>query len=118
VHTGEFSVDIPLTNIESSQVSFIAKFQGCWLGGICYPPVEKSTDITLPEVTAGNTINPVKTLPKSVPSVTSTNSEPLNETDKITALLQQDNILWVLASFFGFGLLLSLTPCVFPMIPI
>ncbi|VVM17978.1 hypothetical protein BSPWISOXPB_11328, partial [uncultured Gammaproteobacteria bacterium] len=23
VHTGEFSVDIPLTNIESSQVSFI-----------------------------------------------------------------------------------------------
>jgi thiol:disulfide interchange protein DsbD len=43
---------------------------------------------------------------------------PLNETDKITALLQQDNILWVLASFFGFGLLLSLTPCVFPMIPI
>jgi thiol:disulfide interchange protein len=45
------SVYIPLTNIESSQVSFIAKFQGCWLGGICYPPVEKSTDITLPEVT-------------------------------------------------------------------
>jgi thiol:disulfide interchange protein DsbD len=33
-------------------------------------------------------------------------------------LLQQDNIWLVLASFFGFGLLLALTPCVFPMIPI
>ena len=42
----------------------------------------------------------------------------LNEADQVTALLQQDNLLWVLASFFGFGLLLSLTPCVFPMIPI
>ncbi|VVM19579.1 Cytochrome c-type biogenesis protein DsbD, protein-disulfide reductase (EC [uncultured Gammaproteobacteria bacterium] len=85
--------------------------------GICYPPVEKSTDITLPEVTAGNTINPVKHCQNQY-RVSQTNSEPLNETDKITALLQQDNILWVLASFFGFGLLLSLTPCVFPMIPI
>ncbi|CAC9578257.1 Cytochrome c-type biogenesis protein DsbD, protein-disulfide reductase (EC 1.8.1.8) [uncultured Gammaproteobacteria bacterium] len=118
VHKGEFSVDIPLTNIQSSQVTFIAKFQGCWLGGICYPPVEKSTDIVLSKATESSATDSVKTLPKSVLSATNTNSESLNETDKITALLQQDNILWILVSFFGFGLLLSLTPCVFPMIPI
>ncbi|CAC9506899.1 Cytochrome c-type biogenesis protein DsbD, protein-disulfide reductase (EC 1.8.1.8) [uncultured Gammaproteobacteria bacterium] len=118
VHKGEFSVDIPLTNIQSSQVTFIAKFQGCWLGGICYPPVEKSTDIALSKATESSATDSVKTLPKSVLSATNTNSESLNETDKITALLQQDNILWILVSFFGFGLLLSLTPCVFPMIPI
>ncbi len=28
------------------------------------------------------------------------------------------SFLWVVASFFGIGILLSLTPCVFPMIPI
>ncbi|MGQ3675480.1 protein-disulfide reductase DsbD [Xanthobacter sp. TB0139] len=34
-----------------------------------------------------------------------------------SALLTGDP-LWMLAAFLGFGLLLSLTPCVFPMIPI
>ena len=116
VHKSDFSVDIPLTNIQSSQVNFTAKFQGCWLGGICYPPVEKSTDITLPKAGKSIELKPIKALTELAPIATKT--ESLNETDKITALLQQDNILWVLASFFGFGLLLSLTPCVFPMIPI
>lgn len=42
----------------------------------------------------------------------------LNETDKISNILKQDSLFLILASFFGFGLLLSLTPCVFPMVPI
>ena len=32
--------------------------------------------------------------------------------------LKDKNLLFNIISFFGFGLLLSLTPCVFPMIPI
>ena len=42
----------------------------------------------------------------------------LNETDTIASSLRDENIFLVLITFFGFGLLLSLTPCVFPMIPI
>ncbi len=119
VHKGTFSADIPLKNIQSSKVSFIAKFQGCWLGGICYPPLEKTTEVTLPEPGEVSAVEPVKTPAKPVEAAPeTTNNAPLNDTDKIAALLQQDDILWVLASFFGFGLLLSLTPCVFPMIPI
>ena len=38
--------------------------------------------------------------------------------DKITKILKSKNIFYILVLFFGFGLLLSLTPCVFPMIPI
>jgi hypothetical protein len=41
-----------------------------------------------------------------------------DETSRIAGLFKGDNLALVLASFFGFGLLLSLTPCVFPMIPI
>ena len=37
---------------------------------------------------------------------------------KYDRLFREGNLLFVLLSFFGFGLLLSLTPCVFPMIPI
>ena len=41
-----------------------------------------------------------------------------NETDTITQTLKDGSFLLVLATFFGFGLLLSFTPCIFPMIPI
>ena len=41
-----------------------------------------------------------------------------DESGRIVQLLKDANLWVVAASFFGFGLLLSLTPCVFPMIPI
>ncbi|SMN00919.1 Cytochrome c-type biogenesis protein DsbD, protein-disulfide reductase [uncultured Candidatus Thioglobus sp.] len=112
VHKGELSIDIPLVNIQTKKVTFIAKYQGCWLGGICYPPVEKSTDITL--LAAGVSA----AVERPISTNNQVSDEPLNAADQITALLQQDNFLLVLASFFGFGLLLAFTPCVFPMIPI
>ncbi len=119
IHKGELNIEIPLNNIQAQQVTFIAKFQGCWLGGVCYPPIEKSNTITLP-IQGGDT--PASTDPTTYQAsntqTQNANNIELNETDKVAALLKQDNILWVLASFFGFGLLLSLTPCVFPMIPI
>ncbi len=108
VHKGEL--------IQAQQVTFIVKFQGCWLGGICYPPMEKTNTITLPIQSAQDSTRTVEPTPINI------SNEPvnieLNETDRIAALLQQDSVLLILASFFGFGLLLSLTPCVFPMIPI
>ncbi|MDD1630908.1 MAG: protein-disulfide reductase DsbD, partial [Methylococcaceae bacterium] len=48
-----------------------------------------------------------------------TNPTPaLSEQDQIVQSLQDDSLAMTLLSFFGFGLLLSLTPCIFPMIPI
>jgi len=118
IHKGKLSVELPLTNIESQTINFTGKYQGCWTGGICYPPQEKNVDITLP-IQGEVSSNQVKKTPEQSENTSVNNTtEELNETDKIASLLKQDNILWVLASFFGFGLLLSLTPCVFPMIPI
>jgi len=116
VHKGELNVEIPLKNIQAQQATFIVKFQGCWLGGICYPPMEKTNTITLPIQGAQNSNNTLEATLANT-SNKAVNVE-LNETDRIAALLQQDSVLLVLVSFFGFGLLLSLTPCVFPMIPI
>ena len=41
IHKGQLNVEIPLKNIQSQQITFVAKYQGCWLGGICYPPLER-----------------------------------------------------------------------------
>jgi thiol:disulfide interchange protein DsbD len=65
----------------------------------------------------------IKTTPttaKQTPPVQTTKAveQPVNETDAIAQTLKDGSILLVLATFFGFGLLLAMTPCIFPMIPI
>src|SRR6185369_14937023 len=42
----------------------------------------------------------------------------VSEQDKLATLIRDGNLLAVLATFFGIGVLLSFTPCVLPMIPI
>ena len=42
----------------------------------------------------------------------------ISEQDQIAASLASGNTLLTILTFFGFGLLLAFTPCVFPMIPI
>lgn len=54
---------------------------------------------------------------KSAP-VNGINTAPISESDSIAATLAGKNKFLVLLGFFGFGLLLTFTPCVFPMIPI
>ncbi|MGX9857513.1 protein-disulfide reductase DsbD (plasmid) [Limimaricola variabilis] len=92
-------------------------YQGCQEDGICYPPV---TD-TLPAIEAAAT--PPAPGPASVKDpATSMASESgiilANEGGLLDGLSARGGPLLVLAGFFGFGLLLAFTPCVFPMFPI
>ena len=78
--------------------------QGCADLGVCYVPMESQASLQL---AAG-------TLAASNPE----RRWSVFASDMDIALLFQGNAALVLASFFGFGLLLSFTPCVLPMIPI
>jgi len=109
-HRKLVELQIPILNVKADSVEFQAAWQGCWDQGVCYPPQKFSGKVELPALSAVKQTTTASSTPNT--------STELSETDQIAALLQQDNILWVLASFFGFGLLLSFTPCVFPMIPI
>ena len=74
------------------------KYQGCSEKGLCYPPVSKTIN--------SNNIN-------------NYSSEPLySETDIIISKLSNQGFILTLLGFFLSGLLLSLTPCVLPMVPI
>ena len=79
--------------------------QGCADIGVCYPPQKQSLSLELPDVATA-----------SAPAPTAGTSS--DESGRIAGLLKDASAWVVIASFFGFGLLLSLTPCVFPMIPI
>ena len=116
VHFDGMKIEVPFSLIkekignEPYELQF--NYQGCSKAGLCYSPMslsvksDKGADI----------------IPNSETSVKKIESKEIvkteNETDTITQTLKDGSILLVLATFFGFGLLLSLTPCIFPMIPI
>lgn len=103
----QIGFDVPLirTSMGPQTIRLKASFQGCADRGVCYPPMAKILELPLP---ATSTLGAALAKPNA----------PISEQDQIVKSLHQDNFGVALVSFFGFGLLLSLTPCIFPMIPI
>lgn len=83
-------------------------YQGCADAGLCYPPITKRVQLALPGE-GGSGPGSVQAWPAS---------PDIPEQDRIARSLLGGSTWLVLLSFFGFGLLLTFTPCVFPMIPI
>ena len=109
VYHQDFKAKINLANIKNNVINIAATFQGCSEKGLCYAPMTKTFTVDL--ATAKNTVNSVE---QNVVSDIASN----NETDNTTQILKSGNLWLVIAGFFVAGLLLSLTPCVLPMIPI
>lgn len=78
--------------------------QGCADAGVCYPPQTQVLGVELPD-------------PASAPAASTLPAEG-DESGRIAATLKNAGFWTSLAFFFIAGLGLSLTPCVFPMIPI
>lgn len=76
--------------------------QGCAEAGVCYPPLRQSLPVELPPAGA----------------VTASAGLGGDESGTIGRWLGEAAPWLVVVSFFGFGLLLAFTPCVFPMLPI
>lgn len=116
VHFDNQKIEIPFTLLQSyeksSSYEIEVKFQGCSKKGLCYAPMSEKYQLDL------NSSASVTDVKKENNAKTQDIVSDLNETDSIANTLKTGNMLLVLATFFGFGLLLSFTPCVFPMIPI
>jgi thiol:disulfide interchange protein DsbD len=81
-------------------IMLAASYQGCSEKGLCYAPIKKTFDIDLSSVNKNG--------------ATESDSEP----DKLGRALASGKLWLVALLFFGVGVGLSLTPCVYPMIPI
>ena len=114
VYSFDTSITLPLNRaITQQQIILKAYYQGCSeTFHICYPPIEKEVALTLPAVVA-TTQNQNSATP--LPTITQSSN---SEQDQLAQSLAQDSLGKILLGFFGLGLLLAFTPCVFPMIPI
>ena len=107
-----------------SQVRLAIAFQGCADAGLCYPPITKRFKLSR--------VNPDQLgafLLESEPSNHDKQSSGgadletgvdglLSQQDRIARILWESNLWIVIGTFYVFGLLLSFTPCVLPMVPI
>ncbi len=102
VYEKPIEILVTLSEIQNDMLALSIGYQGCWSGGVCYPP---QNDLIKVSLSGAETIQSQ--------SEDSINTEEL----KARELFQQGG----LALFFGAllaGLALSWTPCVYPMIPI
>ncbi len=120
------TASIAITNAQDGikNAAFKVKYQGCSeISGICYPPITKEFTLDVAPIrdAAASTLDAGQSQPASKStqgSATDMFSAPMSEQDQIAASLSSGSALLTIISFFGFGLLLAFTPCIFPMIPI
>ena len=91
-------------------------YQGCADEGLCYPPIQKALSVRLDGGAPG--LPAVGSAASASPSVLPPDEASFSETDRIAWELATEGVAASVAAFFGFGLLLSLTPCILPMVPI
>jgi len=122
IYYGEAVLTAHLQRTETAarDIRVQVNYQGCAEKlGVCYPPQNQIIPVTLAALkvgaTAGTMAGDRQPPPTFIASVGSGGA--VAEQDRIARLLMEQRFL-AIPAFLGFGLLLALTPCVFPMIPI
>jgi thiol:disulfide interchange protein DsbD len=105
----EAVMQIPVSRAspDATELPLTVEYQGCKEDSICYPPQSLSIGIQLPAASASD-----------APRKLQIGEEMVSEQDRLSDLIIGGNLLAVLATFTGLGLLLAFTPCVLPMVPI
>ena len=134
VHEGKVLIKIPVDAIESKvkgDYSLSVEFEGCSDSGICYQPQKRTFDFSgSGSGSASDTKSPPSTEQENIKEKSAEAKPDEGFFSKIGSLTQEgssakiadvlgsESSLFIILLFFIFGLLLSLTPCIFPMIPI
>ncbi|UZG43888.1 protein-disulfide reductase DsbD [Caldimonas thermodepolymerans] len=136
-HRGTLRIRLPVVQAEGP-FRLTVTSQGCADKGLCYPPMDHHVEVAL--AAFGAPANRVALLTEaqaerwgasgglaaSLQSLTGAAPVPANlintrsptDSDRIAAALESGRLPTVVAVFFVAGVLLSLTPCVLPMLPI
>ena len=109
VYRNPFALPVPVLGKLPGEYFIKVNFQGCSDDGFCYPPQEKTIKLIIDKTLA---LNQVIIESPTTPAVSSL------KTTRVEQLFATNNWVIIILSFFGFGLLLSFTPCVLPMIPV
>jgi thiol:disulfide interchange protein DsbD len=122
VYENEIVVNFDLKDLESKikeDYTLQIELMGCSTSGICYQPITHTFDFKHNAPTQTTDAQPKESHTQkssTLDKVSALTSE--TSTKNIAEVLANESFWFILFLFFIFGLLLSLTPCIFPMIPI
>jgi thiol:disulfide interchange protein DsbD len=120
VYYGEVEAILPVERerLDLTEITLDVGYQGCADAGLCYPPMTKTVTVALQGGDSASAQGATQAPVSAKNASTSSPAGDLPQQDRIARTLAGGAGWLVLATFFGFGLLLTFTPCVFPMIPI
>jgi thioredoxin:protein disulfide reductase len=132
--TDDFDVEVPIAAAGDEPVRVIVAYQGCAEAGLCYPPIKKEFEFLPTAFTGAGALSATDTdaasagrparEARAAPSVaggaaaSAAAGEGRDEAGALADRLAGASVASTLLLFLGLGLLLALTPCVFPMVPI
>ena len=134
IYHDRLDVEVPLVKSEGAFTLNVV-YQGCAEDGLCYPPITKLFKVDpanpgvlvaageQPSTPEANSAVGTETQASPAPlAVNAPKPSSANKTDNdlslATATLAGGSLWKIALAFLAFGLLLSFTPCVLPMVPI
>jgi len=114
----QVDIRIPVDAGAARTLQLSVRSQGCADIGVCYVPMDSKATIQLAAAGASAAGGGTLALSQGGRAVPPEPRFSLFASDRDIAALFQGNIWVVIMSFLGFGVLLTFTPCVLPMVPI
>jgi len=114
----QVDIRIPVDAGAARTLQLSVRSQGCADIGVCYVPMDSKATIQLVAAGAGAGGGGTPALSQGARAVPAEPRFSLFASDRDIAALFERSLWLVIASFLGFGLLLTFTPCVLPMVPI
>ncbi|HQS43878.1 MAG: thiol:disulfide interchange protein [Methylotenera sp. 24-45-7] len=117
VYHHDFTGVISIQGANTTPITIKATYQGCSEKGLCYAPQNKTFIIDPASAGSSTDNSQTSTTPNKTASANADSN--ISDDDGQAANLLKSGKWWlIILGFFTAGLLLSFTPCVFPMIPI
>jgi thiol:disulfide interchange protein DsbD len=130
-HRGVVRISIPVQQAPAKFALMVAN-QGCADKGLCYPPMQRAVEVSLTGFGGGGTVRVLDVAQTAAmisgaavtgsavaaPSGAAAVATATSDGAALDAALRGGRFWTVVLVFFVAGVLLSLTPCVLPMLPI
>lgn len=120
VYYKQLKFTVPVAKVNDN-AQLIITYQGCAEKGLCYPPTKKIlplSQLSTNTSVSGSILDAISAPNTASSSETTDSSADISQQNELADMLDGNSLFWTLISFFGLGVLLSFTPCVFPMYPI
>lgn len=113
VYRKQLALPVGILGLEPGETLLSLRYQGCSDDGFCYPPEIKQIKVAINDTLSIDQAN--------IETSGSQNIKPepeKTESESMADVFSNHGWLMIMLMFYGFGLLLSFTPCILPMVPV